>query len=59
MFDHDKGKDNVYFALSQGDLGRVYLKSVVEKGQEKDIISALHNIIDAILWDISQQERKE
>ena len=59
MFDNTKSTDKVYFALSQGDLGRVYLKSAVEKGREKDIISALHNIIDAILWDISQQEPKE
>lgn len=59
MFDNQKSKDNVYFALSQGDLGRVYLKSAVEKGQEKDIISALHNIIDAILWDINQKEPKD
>ncbi len=59
MFENRNSKDNVYFALSQVDLGRIYLKSAVEKGQEQDIISALHNIIDAILWDINQQEQKE
>ena len=59
MFDKTRSKDNVYFALSQVDMGRIYLKSALEKGQEQDIISALHNIIDAILWDINQQERKE
>lgn len=59
MFDNNKSKENVYFALSQVDLGRIYLKSAVEQGQEQDIISALHNIIDAILWDINQQEQKK
>ena len=56
MLESNSSKNHLYFALSQVDRGRIYLKSAVEKGQEQAIISALHNIIDAILWDINQQE---
>ncbi|MDJ0633965.1 MAG: hypothetical protein QNJ34_12315 [Xenococcaceae cyanobacterium MO_188.B29] len=58
MVDSNDSKNHLYFALSQVDRGRIYLKSALEKGQEQDIISALHNIIDAILWDINQKEQK-
>ena len=59
MFDNSRSQNNLYLALSQVDLGRIYLKSALQKGQEQDIISALHNIIDAILWDVTKQEQKE
>lgn len=59
MLDTDNSKEEFYYILSQADLGRIYLKSAVEKGQEHVIVSALHNLIDAILWDISKQEQKQ
>lgn len=58
MLNHNKSKEIACLNLSQVDLGRKYLKSAIEKGQEKDIVSALHNIIDAILWDINNQEHE-
>lgn len=57
MLNTNKSKENFYSILSQGDLGRLYLKLAVEKGQERITISALHDIIDAILWDISKKEQ--
>lgn len=57
MFSHNN-RESTYLHLSQVELGRKYLRSAIEKGQEKDIVSALHNVIDAIVWDISKSERK-
>ena len=58
MFSHNTSRESTYLNLSQVELGRKYLRSAIEKGQEKDIVSALHNVIDAIIWDISRSERK-
>ena len=59
MFDINNNKENFYAVLAQGDAGRTYLKSALEKGREQDVISALHNLIDAILWDLSKQEKEQ
>ena len=59
MLDINNSKENFYSVLAQGDVGRTYLKSALEKGQEQDVISALHNLIDAILWDLSKQEKEQ
>ena len=58
MLSHNKSLESTYLNLSQVELGRKYLRSAIEKGQEKDIVSALHNVIDAIIWDITKSESK-
>lgn len=58
MFSYNESKESACLNLAQVDFGRKYLRSAIEKGQEKDIVSALHSVIDAILCDLNKQEHK-